>query len=317
MRLLTLCVGLALAFAACESTPEDPPTTLVQVGAVEDARELDIDESSRLVLDTERNVNQWEELRLQGMTQKMEAVRRSIAVTVDDNIDIFQQMALEGELVLQRNKAVKCLGFAFEQRKAAGKTLVILLEDGNATIVANAARSLGLLRDPETDLTPIIALLGHRNVHVRTNAASALIELFRIKPTPRQLPAQYYAAIDRLITMLHDPASIRSRRAAAWALAMLHHPEALDHLVSALSDNDEQVQVGGLYGLKLLGDQRALEPLLTYLEGSPGGEAGSWASQALVAIALQGGFAKTAAELRSLGTNGRLWRDWFRQVRNK
>jgi HEAT repeat protein len=317
MRRAALALGPILLFAACGSTPEEPATTLVQVGAVEDARELDIDESSRLVLDTERNVNQWEELRLQGMTQKMEAVRRSIAVAVDGNLDVFSEMALEGELNLQRNKAVKCLGFAFEQREAARKTLVILLGDGSATIAANAARALGILRDPETDLTPLITLLAHRDVHVRTNAATALIDLFRIKPTPRQLPAQYYTAIDRLITMLHDPASIRSRRAAAWALANMHHPEVLDHLVSALADADEQVQVGGLYGLRQLGDARSLEPLLAYLEGEPGGEAGSWAHQALVAIAMNGGFAKTASELRSLGDNARLWRDWFRQARNK
>ena len=121
--------------------------------------------------------------------------------------------------------------------------------------------------------------------------------------------------MDRLVTMLHDPASIRSRRAAAWALANMRHVDAMPHLISALKDDDEQVQIGGLVGLKRLGDQRGLEPVLAYLEDGPTTEAASWARQTLEAIVIQMGLAQSAGELRDLGTNPRTWRNFIRAAR--
>jgi hypothetical protein len=65
----------------------------------------------------------------------------------------------------------------------------------------------------------------------------------------------------------------------------------------------------------MLGDQRALEPLLEYLDDAPTTAASSWTVQALEAIAMQGGFAKSHAEMKDLGTSARAWRNWFRDRR--
>ncbi|MHC4341580.1 MAG: HEAT repeat domain-containing protein [Planctomycetota bacterium] len=309
-------LALSLFAVACGSPPkDDSATTIIETETIKDSPELNQDETGRLLRRTDNNVKQHEELRLQGMTQQMVAVHRAIAQSVDDNIDTFRKVALEGDLLLQRNMAVKCLGFAVERREKARDTLLVLLNDDSVTIVANAVRGLGLLRDKETDLTPIVALCGSGDPAIRTNAAATLAALFLIKETPRRLTPQYHAAIDRLVLLLHDESHTRSRRAAAWALANLRHPITLEHLLSALRDPDVQTQIGGLHGLELLGDQRSLDPLLDYLDDAPTTEAASWARQALEKIAIQGGFAKNAAELTELGTNPRLWRKWFRGAR--
>jgi len=309
-------LALALLAVACGSTPKDEDvTTIVETEIIKDSPELGQDETGRLLRRTDNNVKQHEELRLQGMTQQMVAVHRTIAQSVDDNIDTFRKVALEGDLLLQRNMAVKCLGFAVEQREKARDTLLVLLNDDSVTIVANAVRGLGLLRDKETDITPIVTLCGSGDPAIRTNAAATLAALFLIRETPRQLTPQYHAAIDRLVVLLHDESYTRSRRAAAWALANLRHPSTLEHLISALHDADVQTQIGGLRGLELLGDQRSLDSLLDYLDDAPTTEAASWARQALEKIAIQGGFAKNAAELTELGTNPRLWRKWFQAAR--
>ena len=213
--------------------------------------------------------------------------------------------------------AVKCLGFAIEKRARARDILLKLCDDPDLTIVQNAALAVGILRDKQTDLTPLVKLLAHGDLTVRTNAATSLRDLFLVIPTPRDLTPQYWTAIDRLVTLLHEKSSPRGRRAAVWALANLRHPETLPHLISALEDPDEIVQIGGLYGIEVLGDQRALDPVLEYLHKGPTTNGASWARKALVRIAVQGGFAKTASELDELKTNWRAWRDWFRAARMK
>ncbi|MHC4670204.1 MAG: HEAT repeat domain-containing protein [Planctomycetota bacterium] len=251
-------LGLALLAGAC-SGPRKGETKLPDSEVMKDTPELTDDEAAQLMRRTERNVKLYEDLRLQGQTQKMVALHRTIGRTVDDNFATFRGVALQGKLAVKRNMAVKCLGFAVAERAKARDTLVQLLEEEDPFLLANASLALSILRDKETDLTRLIRLLGHADKEVRTNAATALMEIFNVKETPRRLTPQHYAAIDSLVSLLNDPATTRGRRAAVFALANLRHPETLDHLISALQDSDELVQIGGLYGIELLGDQRALE----------------------------------------------------------
>jgi HEAT repeat protein len=318
MRFLIL--GCALMATACQGPDkkeEDRTSKAVHNDVALDQPELFGDEASRLLRSTEKNVRQYRELLLQGQTRAAVAMRKTVGDTVDREFPTFERIATEGELLIQRNQAVKCLGFARLMRKPAREVLVGLFEDREPVIVSNAVLGLGILRDPATDLTPIVALLAHPDLEVRTNAASALKELFLIKETPRELNAQYITALDRLVGLLHEKRAVRARRAAAGAIANMHHPATLDHLVSALSDSDEMVQIGGLHGIELLGDQRAIEPLLEYLRSGPTREGESWARKALVKIAVQGGFAKTESELDALGTSPREWENWFRAARNR
>ena len=95
----------------------------------------------------------------------------------------------------------------------------------------------------------------------------------------------------------------------------MHHPETLDLLVGALQDSDREVQIGALHGLEVLKDQRALEPILEYLEGGPTEGAASWARKALTSIVLAMGLAYTPSELQYLEANPKLWRKWIRGAR--
>ena len=210
--------------------------------------ELDTDKDTSLIRATNRNVGSYSELRLQGKSQQMMAVHHAIADTVDREFDTFRRVALEADTIIMRNMATKCLAFAIKKRREARDTLLVLVRDRDLTIVSNAVLGIGILRDKETDITPIITLLGSGNEIIRRNAGTAIGQLFLVQETPRVLTAQYHAAIERLVFLLHDETSTRSRRAAAWALANLRHPATMEHLVSALQDDDEQVQFGGVGG---------------------------------------------------------------------
>jgi len=313
-----LLLTLALIFLlACQSTPRDKIRVEVDPDTAKDSPAFQDDDATRLVRQTHRNVQHYMQLRGQGKLQESVTMHRTVARAVDADFDIFREMAQNKSTLTARNMAVTCLGFSVLNRVKARDALITLLDDDHVWIKANAALGLSILRHKETDLTHLIRLLGHGDTEVRTNAATALRELFLVRETPRELTPEHWAAIDGLVSLLNDPATPRGRRAAVWALTNLRHPDMLPHLIVALNDDDERVQVGALRGMEILGDQRALEPLLEYLDGSPTTAAQSYARRALVAIAVQGGFAKTPAELDALGTRSKLWRKWFRNKRNE
>jgi HEAT repeat protein len=160
-------------------------------------------------------------------------------------------------------------------------------------------------------------MISHGDPEVRTSAANAIAEIWGVSATPRELTPQHYAAIDRLVALLHDPATTRGRRAAALGLANLHHPAVLDHLIAALEDEDREVQIIALIGIDRLGDPRALDALFEFLDSGPAEEAATWAVHALETIAVENRFAQTRSELESLGTSGKQWRKWFRAQRSK
>ncbi len=311
---VSFCLIAAGLVPACESTKKQETETSAAFRAEaeeENSPLFSSDEGIRLIRSTERNVKHFLELRIQGETQQMLAVRRAISRSVDDNFDTFRDTALKSEFIVHRNMAVKCLGFSTDNREKARVALIELTEGADLTLVKNAALGLGLLRQKNTDVTVLVKLLAHGDVEVRTNAATALKDIWIIKETPRELTPQYWTAIDRLISLLHQKQSIRGRRAAVWALANLRHPDVLEHLVSGLKDQDEYVQIGGLYGIRVLGDQRAIEPLLEFLENGPTTATESYAKNALVAIAVQSGFAKTPSECDDLAANPKAWRQWL------
>jgi HEAT repeat protein len=242
----------------------------------------------------------------------------TVGRAVDDDFATFKNVILDDRAFsVVRNMALGCVGFSVARRQQARELLLQCLDADPPWFVANAAFGLSVLRDKETDLTKLIRLLGHGDQEVRTSAGTALKEIFMVRPTPRELTPEYWAAVDGLISLMHDEQHPRARRAGVTALANLHHPAVLEHLCAALKDDDEQVQIYALIGLEALGDQRALDPLCDFLDGHPTESPQSYAKRALIAIAVQGGFAKTPAEVDALGTSGKAWRKWFRNARNR
>jgi HEAT repeat protein len=311
MRLAPLLTAVCLL--GCRSRP--PVTNPVEQIAVKLPAHISERESTKTVRRINRNVDLWQELLAQGKTTQAHGLQQSISRDVDENYDAIAQVAREGEFTQLRNLAVKCLGFARKRRDEARDLLDALLDDPQLTLVQNAALALGILAHPKTDLTKLIGLLAHGDAEVRANAATSLAKLFRTRETPRDLTPEYVIAADRLAALLADGKHVRGRRAAAFAFANMHHPDMLPHLLAAIQDDDAQVQIGGLYGVKELEDERALEDLYRYLDRGPGEAGASWAKEALVRIAIRTGLAKEPGELEKLGTSARAWREWFEKAR--
>jgi hypothetical protein len=312
-------IGIALLAGACSSTEQGPDIVVPYEDQVKEALEQGGNEEGQIVRRTYQNVRRYEELRIEMQEQPMAAMRRTIARSVDDDFEVFKEHALDKGSATLRNWAVACIGFAIEKRVEARKLLESMLSDETTApwLLANACQALSVLRDKETDLTLVVRLVSHGDAEVRTSAATAVKEIWFVSETPRDLTPEYYAAIDRLVALLHDDATTRGRRAAVWALANLHHPVTLEHLLGALGDSDAEVQVGALRGVEMLGDARAIEPLCEYLDGSPQDGPASFAVRALQQIAVQNGFSETKSELESLGRSGKAWRKWFRSQRTK
>jgi HEAT repeat protein len=312
-------LAAALLLGACASSPDNPSVVVPYEDKVRETLEQEGNEEGQLIRRTYQNVRRHEELRVEGQAQARDAVRRTIAQTVDDNFLVFRNHALDAESSTLRNWAIACLGFAQEQRVAARKLLEGMLEDPVQPpwLLGNACLALSRLRDKETDLSRVIPMISHGDPEVRTSAANAIAEIWGVSATPRELTPQHYAAIDRLVGLLHDRATIRGRRAAATALANLHHPSVLDHLIAALDDDDTEVQIMALIGINRLGDARALDALFDYLDDGPPDVAATWAVHALETIAVENRFAQTRSELESLGTSGKAWRKWFRARRSQ
>jgi HEAT repeat protein len=304
---------------SCNKPDKEPDIVVPYEDQVKEALEQGGNEQGQIVRRTYQNVRRYEELRIEGQEQPMAAMRRTIGRSVDDDFEVFKEHALDKDSATLRNWAIACLGFAIEKRVEARKLLLSMLTDETTApwLLANACQALSVLRDKETDLSAVIPLVSHGDPEVRTSAATAIKEVWFVSQTPRELTPQYYAAIDRLVALLHDDATTRGRRAAVFALSYLRHPAVLEHLLGALEDADAEVQIGALRGIELLGDARAIDPLCEYLDGSPQDGPASFAVRALQQIAVQNGFAQTKSELESLGTSGKAWRKWFRGQRMK
>jgi hypothetical protein len=309
--------AVPLLLWSCASTDDEPGIVVPYENEVKEALEQEGNEEGQIIRRTHQNVRRYEELRIEVQTQPMEAMRRTIAQSVDDNFEVFRKAALDRQFQTLQTWAVACLGFAVENRAAARALVESQLGAGNLPpwLLATACFALRVMRDPSTDLSLVIPLMGHADAEVRASAAHAVAEVWAVSKTPRDLTPQHHAAIDRLVGLLHDKATTRGRRAAALALANLCHPAVLEHLISALNDADDGVQIVALRGIERLGDARALDGLFEYLDGSPQDGPASFAVAALQQIAVQNGFAQTKSELESLGTSGKAWRKWFKSQR--
>ncbi len=306
-RFLVLALALAVA---CKSKPA--VTTRVTPISLELPEQLERQPSTKLIRRTARNTTIWQELITQGRPDQATSLAIAIGRTVDENFEVFVDVAQNGVLKTLRNEAVKCLAFSRKHRFEATNVLMGMLDEPTPAIVANAVRGIGLLKDPRTDIAPLIDLLSHGTPTVRTESARALKELFAEREPMLFLTAQQRVALDRLAGMTTDRTNTAGRRAAVWALAYMRNPETLDFMISALEDTDVRVQVGGLFGIESLADPRAIAPLIRYLSRTSTEAGSSWARRALIKIAVAEGRAASEGELAKMGTGVAEWQDFFR-----
>src|SRR5947208_2913915 len=92
------------------------------------------------------------------------------------------------------------------------------------------------------------------------------------------------------------------RRQAALAIGRIGDPAGTDLLVEALADSGPAVRAAAAFGLGLLKDARAIEPLLALVRAVPAAEQGPPQSEAVTAIAKIGGDEGAGALHAILGT---------------
>jgi HEAT repeat protein len=282
-------------------------------------RELAERESTKLVRATNRNIIQWHDLKYgQGATSAAIAMHHTIRIAVDENFDMFIDVARNGELLQLKSMAVKAIGFTSEHRRRAREFLKEELDNESWTIVANAALGLGILRSKKTDeedLGALISLLENKHAPVRANSADALGNLFTIKPTPVPLTPQYETALNRLTILAEQRGETRVRRASIKALIGMHTPGALMAFAEGLDDPDFEVRIGCITGMRLLLDPRAIDPLVTHLEDIDSKQEATHVTEALIKIAMVQNFSGDARELEALGTSYKQWRNFIRSKR--
>ncbi|MCZ6785589.1 MAG: HEAT repeat domain-containing protein [Planctomycetota bacterium] len=303
--------------AACKSKPER--TMLLVTPLPKLPRELAERESTKLVRATNRNIIQWHDLKYgQGATSAAIAMHHTIRIAVDENFDMFIDVARNGELLQLKSMAVKAIGFTSEHRRRAREFLKEELDNESWTIVANAALGLGILRSKKTDeedLGALISLLENKHAPVRANSADALGNLFTIKPTPVPLTPQYETALNRLTILAEQRGETRVRRASIKALIGMHTPGALMAFAEGLDDPDFEVRIGCITGMRLLLDPRAIDPLVTHLEDIDSKQEATHVTEALIKIAMVQNFSGDARELEALGTSYKQWRNFIRSKR--
>src|SRR2546421_934436 len=101
---------------------------------------------------------------------------------------------------------------------------------------------------------------------------------------------------------LHHPDAV-VRRQAALAIGRIGDPAGTDLLVDALADSGVAVRAAAAFGLGLLKDARAVQPLLALVRAVPAAEQGPPQAEAVTAMAKIGGD-ESAAALRGILGNG-------------
>lgn len=183
-----------------------------------------------------------------------------------------------GTLTIKKN-AILALGKIKDDR--AVEPLIIALQDENSHIRQEAAKALGSIKDTRA-IDPLIFALHDDDTRVKELAAEALGEIGDAR------------AVDALIEALTDEGSFVPREAAIalgkikdaraidplitafreykiynselkQALVMIGTP-AVSRLVSALNDEDAEIQMLAVEALGEIKDPQAVEPLIAYLK---------------------------------------------------
>ena len=152
---------------------------------------------------------------------------------------------LHDEHMTVRWSAACALGKLGDER--ATETLLVSLEDADKVIRSESAYALGMLGN-ERAIEPLIATLTDEDQDVRQNAVKALGVLGNER------------AIEPLIAVLRDKDD-KVRTEASQMLGRLGNA-AVEPLIDILRDEDQEVRRKAVVALGIIGDERAIEPLL-------------------------------------------------------
>jgi HEAT repeat protein len=173
------------------------------------------------------------------------------------------------------NAAAEALGKIGDAR--AVKPLIAVLDYSKEQFVRiKAVESLVKIGNP--GVKPLIEALKDKNEYVRIGAAEVLDKLgwpaeSEQEKIPYLIAERRWSAlvsigapaVEHLITALRDEDS-SFRWAAAEALGQIGDARAVEPLIAALKDNDVRTRRGAAEALEKMGDTRAVEPLIAALK---------------------------------------------------
>lgn len=131
--------------------------------------------------------------------------------------------------------------------KSDFEELVKKLRNSDWKTRREAAQELGEL-DGEKAIKVLINVLGDKNWRVIKAAINSLVEIGQ-------------PALDPLIETLETEVEVPKREYAAKALGLLGNSQAVEPLIEALKDEDENVRDKAAQALGEIRDERAIKPL--------------------------------------------------------
>ncbi|MBK8978932.1 MAG: HEAT repeat domain-containing protein [Planctomycetes bacterium] len=268
-----LSVPLALALAACSSTPPDPapvrdPSLEAEyrerAAAIREAEEKR-KELPRLLLDLDKTIEKYSLATYNSGSPRAEESRERIGhfieETAKENFDALLAAATDAST--PRNRAIALAAIAFTGRRDALDPLLNGVADPNPEVSNNAAFGLGILQEPSTPSRPLERIMNDqdRPLADRANAAWALhrVQLRAIDAAPfvaiwtALLAGALDAQPDAITTTaIRGLGETRDPEHSALVLRYLQHPTPLVRMAAAVA-------------LGRLGDLAAVEPLLALL----------------------------------------------------
>ncbi len=162
--------------------------------------------------------------RILGDSDKEEAVNALIEALNDDDFVLRREAAISLGHIAQRSPQIKALANAFG-------SLVTHLNIGDIEIRLASVRTLGYLGN-QSAIPVLFDYLQDEENNVRTQTIHALIALISVSKENSWDGVNIDSIIAQFVKSLSD-ANMNVRKAAAEALATLHHTEALDSIIDA------------------------------------------------------------------------------------
>ncbi|MGE0192028.1 MAG: HEAT repeat domain-containing protein [Planctomycetota bacterium] len=259
----------------------------------------------------EANLAGWEDARGSARPEEADGYAWQLTQDVDANRPLLDTAAAGHVGKAQQALSLAVLGFATDP--SATQLLVRGLTINDPRMVGNALIALGVRRDPDTPLGPVLAYCArNRPAEVRRYAPLVLAHVLEARRELGQgLDVQGKRdALARLADLVGDPDPV-VRLHTMRALGALDASGATEYLVEGLDDDHVRVRYAAAAALERSGDPAGFERVIVLLTKSPP-DAKPMVVDLLASYAerLQG--APLSAEVRAgLGTHPRGWLQWF------
>jgi len=290
-----------------EAEPEKPKNLLAE------------NERSQLYFDLDQYTGRYMAAREEGNARAWLSLHASVLMPmVDRNLDeLLRTVRSTGE-PRYRLIAARALGFGSRSERIV-PALVSLLGDAEPNLVSSALVSIYLLGWDRTPIEPLVQLLNHTDMLVRSNDALALYAVFRARAKEEggavRMTTAVREASGRLVAIAHRPEEDPFVRAhAASALGAIGDPAAADVLINLLIDEYMVVRIHAAQGLGNLGQESAIVPLIKMLRSAESGNEARIIAASLEKIAIALGY---PCDGEALGTDEGNWRSWYEAVRSE